>query len=290
LAIFVLASVLAARRLFSRDFRGWRDDLVILAPAVVVLTLVSSQTGINRYLRYVLPIFPFLFVWMSQTAQLLTPLLANRHSPHSFRDGRGEDGDRTAWRHKLHVSRAALVPLLLLSSVISSLAVFPHHLSYFNELAGGPQGGPAHLLDANIDWGQDLLNLRRWSDAHPEARPFYLAYFGFFDPRLAGFEFKPVPGTPMESLEARPASEVGPVPGWHAISVNELYGYKHVGDETDQYAYLRHVDPAARVGYSIIIYHISLEDANRMRRNLGLEEIPQPPSVRQPVPPSLEMK
>src|SRR5439155_22186730 len=77
----------------------------------------------------------------------------------------------------------ALLQLLLLlllplaASIASSLAVFPHSLSYFNELAGGPENGPAHLLDANIDWGQDLLELKRWSDAHPAARPFHLAYF-----------------------------------------------------------------------------------------------------------------
>jgi hypothetical protein len=275
LALFVLATLFSASRLVSRDLRGRRDDLVVLAPAVMVLVLVSSQTGFNRYLRYVLPIFPFLFVWMSQVATLLTPA-ADSGSPDSRKDGGGDVADRRALRHKLRCGFAALIPLLLLASVVSSLAVFPYSLSYFNELAGGPRNGAAHLLDGNIDWGQDLLELKRWHDAHPEARPFYLAYFGFFDPRLAGLEFQPVPGAPTaESPRGRPAFQSGPVPGWHAISVNDLYGYKHLGHETDQYAYLRPVTPAARIGYSIMVYHLSLEDANRMRRDLGLDEISQ---------------
>jgi hypothetical protein len=283
--LFAVVILLSAFRLASRGFRGWRDDFVVLAPAVVVLVLVSSQTGFNRYLRYVLPIFPFVFVWMSQAGQWLTPKSTGRQSPDSLKDAPGDGADRKTSGHRVRVGIAVVVPLLLLSSVVSSLAVFPHSLSYFNELAGGPLGGPAHLLDANIDWGQDLLELKRWYDAHPRARPFYLAYFGFFDPRLAGLEFQPVPGAPTAgNSNARPASQSGPVPGWHAVSINDLYGYKHIGHETDQYAYLRHVAPTARIGYSIMIYHISVEDANRMRRDLGLHEIPQPQS------PTLEIK
>lgn len=291
LALFVLATALSARRLFSQGFGAWRDEFVVLAPAVVVFALVSSQTGFSRYLRYVLPIYPFLFVWMSQVAQWLTSGLANRHTPHALRHTQSEEGDRSACCRKLHFGKAALIPFLVVSSVISSLAIYPHSLSYFNELAGGPRGGPAHLLDANIDWGQDVLELKQWYDAHPDSRPFHFSYFGFFDPQIAGLEFKFVPGMPPpESLDARPASEIGPAPGWHAISVNELYGYKHQGHETDQYAYLRDVVPAVRIGYSILIYHISLEDANRMRRDLGLAELPQPPSVPPSTPSSLEMK
>lgn len=30
--------------------------------------------------------------------------------------------------------------------------------------------GAGHLLDANIDWGQDLLFLKRWNERHPESR------------------------------------------------------------------------------------------------------------------------
>ena len=38
-------------------------------------------------------------------------------------------------------------------AVGSSLAIYPHSLSYFNELAGGPTKGHYHLIDSNIDWG-----------------------------------------------------------------------------------------------------------------------------------------
>lgn len=40
-------------------------------------------------------------------------------------------------------------------------AVYPHYLAYFNELAGGPRNGYQSLVDSNLDWGQDLKELRR---------------------------------------------------------------------------------------------------------------------------------
>ena len=98
------------------------------------------------------------------------------------------------------------------------MQVYPHSLSYFNELAGDPTGGHAHLIHSNIDWGQDLLYLKRWLDGHPEARPLYVAYCGTVDPHYLGIDYQlpPVadPGAAVPHLE----------PGWYAVSVNFLRG------------------------------------------------------------------
>ncbi len=142
--------------------RGRRDDAILAAHMLTILALVSSQTGLNHHLRYVLPVFPLLFVWTSKIA------------PFAFAKG---------WRVSIPTG------LALTWSVVSSLAIYPHSLSYFNELAGGPTGGSAELLHSNIDYGQDLLYLKRWLDEHPEARPLGLAYYGYFDPHVAGIEF-----------------------------------------------------------------------------------------------------
>jgi hypothetical protein len=37
-----------------------------------------------------------------------------------------------------------------------------------------------------------------------------------------------------------------------------------------QYEYFQHFQPIAKAGYSIFIYHITLEEANRFRREWGL--------------------
>jgi 4-amino-4-deoxy-L-arabinose transferase-like glycosyltransferase len=205
-----------------------RDEFVLLAPAVVILVLVSSQTGFSEHMRYVLPAFPFAFVWIGRLAPVF---------------------DRKHWI----IGSAAAAALAW--SIASSLWVYPHSLSYFNELVGGPVGGPRHLIHSNVDWGQDLLYLKRWLDEHPQARPIKLAYFGYFDPVHAGIEY-----APPEVKRGAPIP-----PGWYAISVNFVCGlpyFTYQGDGTTGYlsqgalAAFQNVEPVAMAGYSIYIYHV----------------------------------
>jgi len=216
---------------------GWRDELVLLAPAAVVLTLVSSQTGFNHHLRYVLPIFPFVFIWASKVARAV---------------------------ELKHWKIGSIAGAALLWSVGSSLYYYPHSLSYFNELVGGPKGGHYHLGNSNIDWGQDLFYLKGWLDEHPEATPLTLAYdMPLVDPKLAGVEYT-----------GRPPAD-SPQPGWHAVSVNQIH------NRSGEYEYFLQFEPVGMAGYSIYIYHVTLEEANRVRRGLGLPELPadwEPPA------------
>ncbi len=62
----------------------------------------------------------------------------------------------------------------------SSLVIFPHSLSFFNEAIGGPLNGPEHLLGSAVDWGQDLRYLTKFQDKSAEYR-ICLAYLGSFD-------------------------------------------------------------------------------------------------------------
>ncbi|HVC94755.1 MAG TPA: hypothetical protein VND64_13735 [Pirellulales bacterium] len=164
----------------------------------------------------------------------------------------------------------ALALAALICSVASSLWFYPHSMSYFNELAGGPRGGHAHLIDANIDWGQDLLYLKCWLDDHSEARPLRLAYFGLVDPGLAGIEFALPPKGPLvgEGLKARSTRPANLPPGWYAVSVNFLHGYAHrvpnghggnAFAEQGCFTYFLEMEPVARAGYSIYIFHLGEE-------------------------------
>lgn len=210
---WVLFTVAVLVVLGRRSALDRRDELALLAPVVAVLVLVSSQTGLNHHYRYVLPALPFLFVWCGKVV-LLT---------------RG--------------SARVVVALALAWSVGSSLSVYPHGLSYFNELAGGPTNGPAHLLGSSVDWGQDLLYLKEWAAENPDARPLWLAYDNVAAPEVLGFrDSAPVPtGVPRR-------------PGWYAISVNALR------DQSGQYADFLDRRPVGRVGYTTYIYRVTAED------------------------------
>ena len=227
----------------------WMDEVVLYLPVAAILILVSSQTGFNRHLRYVLPAFPFVVIATSKLVYFL------RRGP---------------WQAGL------LVAVLALWAVGSSLRVYPHSLSYFNELAGGPKNGHNHLENSNIDWGQDLLFLKSWLDRHPEARPLGLAYYNAVDPHLVGIEFELPAYGPTGTAERDPAKllQLGPLPGYYAVSVNYLRGSNfpvHNGQGDYQrpplhaYEYFRRFKPIARAGYSIYIYHLTLSEVNAVR-------------------------
>src|SRR5262249_36386570 len=117
---------------------------------------------------------------------------------------------------------------LLLWSAISYLSLHPHSLAYFNELAGGPEHGHDHLLAGSVDWGQDLLRLKRWMDEHPEARPLKLAYCNRIDPRIVGIEFDLPPLGVREgnTVTKETAPHLGPHPGYFAVSASFVRGHQ----------------------------------------------------------------
>ncbi|MDP1798536.1 MAG: hypothetical protein Q8K78_13675, partial [Planctomycetaceae bacterium] len=146
--------------------------------------------------------------------------------------------------------------------VLAALRYHPHHLSYFNELAGGPEHGREHLVDSNLDWGQDLHALRDYLREHPASEPLQLAYFGSASPKLLGIEYE-FPASPQ------------PQPGRYAISANYIAGRPHMlrdidGRERmvalDEFAPFRFFIPKAMMGYSIAYFEISPEDVARYHR------------------------
>jgi hypothetical protein len=179
-----------------------------------------------------LPAFGFLFIWASSAAPPLAALSTFYH----------EKG----WRHTARLLRA-IVPILLTWIVMSSMWIFPHSMSYFNELAGGPLNGHRYLLDSNIDWGQDLYYLRDWVERNPGARPLKIEYHGRYSPHLVGLQ--------EDALSKRPGD--GPADLiYYAISLNKLYGYRTVREGIPDFVRPSNA-PIARAGYSIYIYRVS---------------------------------
>lgn len=193
----------------ARFREQWKDELILLVSTVAVFALVSSQTGFSRYLRYILPCFPPVFIWCGKVAQ--------------------------AWRWNRKAT-SAVAAIGLVWGIGSGLSVFPHSMSYFNELAGGPHGGHRYLLDANIDWGQDLFYLKQWYDEHPEARPIITDLKTFIDEKHYGIDAARSSREPAE---------------WYAVSIHNLF------EENSRYEWLRkNHEPVAKAGYSIWIFHV----------------------------------
>jgi hypothetical protein len=138
-----------------------------------------------------------------------------------------------------------------------TLSLYPHYLAYFNELAGGPDGGWRVLVDSNLDWGQDLKGLKRWADLNvPEGERLKLAYLGEAYPTYYGLDFDPLPSWPdrWQHPLYHDHYPYDPAPGLYAISANLLQGRNLADPET--YAWFRDRTPIDKVGYSIFVYEV----------------------------------
>lgn len=298
LGTWCLVALAAVVTIFWRDYSAsWRDEMVVLAPFFVILIFVSSQAGFSVHSRYVIPALPFLFVWTSKVARVLETRPCTQ--PHFF-CMRGAMG----WLlNRKQPAVAVLIITAIVWSIGSSLAFYPQSLSYFNELAvvlptpadisypkpigesgkncgllsriayaitAGPRNGPRHLLNSNIDWGQNFLHLEEWLDRHRDVKLDGLAYYGS-PAMLMVIPTIPPPPTvvPLDENAFYRSNDpqYGPTPGWYALSVKYIYSRDR------EYRYFLHFEPVAMAGYSIYIYHITLDDANHVRRKLGLTEI-----------------
>ena len=214
LALFALVLGIAPRRLRTARLRdvGFRWYLLLLPPACFfVATLVSHSTAGERHL---LPMYPFLFVF-SAAVLLAAPV--------------------PKWR-RLAVAAAGLL------LIVETASIHPHYLAFFNALAGGPAGGREFLVDSNLDWGQDLKNLKEYLDAHrvPEV---CIDYYGWANPGYYGIPHRPLPAMPTVELTDKLDCVA-------AISVT-LLAIQH-----EQFAGLDQLQPDARIGYSIYVYDL----------------------------------
>jgi 4-amino-4-deoxy-L-arabinose transferase-like glycosyltransferase len=196
---------------------------VLLLPTAALLGVASFST-MQLGVRYVLPALPLLMILASRVGLSLEVM-------------------RPAGR------RAAV--WLVIAVSLSSLRHHPHHLAYFNEAAGGPAGGRHHLLDSNLDWGQDLHLVREFMDQQ-QLDEIGLVYFGTLPAERLGIRYQISRGREPE-------------PGWHAVSVNYVMGRPHLLREPagtmrpadiGEFAYFQRFEPVARLGYSIDVYHI----------------------------------
>jgi hypothetical protein len=145
----VLVAAVRRRRELSQELR------LFLLP-VAVLFLASIGSSYNIGIRHLLPIYPFLALL---AAALFARACARR---------------RESAKARIVVALWLLLPV---SAAIETIRIHPHELSYFNPLVGGPEKGRKILSDSNVDWGLDLLRLKKELARRGISEP-TVAYFG----------------------------------------------------------------------------------------------------------------
>jgi len=234
--------------------KTWAGDILLLA-AILIYFGVASLSNMNIGHRHILPVIPLAFIFVSKIVAHLR------------------------WRQRLDTNVVrGLFAALLLWYVYSAISIYPNYLAYFNEIAGGPSNGAKHLSDSNIDWGQDLILLKKYMDDN-HIPVVHLCYFGNSDPRYYGVrcKFLTTPLWPAMAVEQIPIEEWTDCAGlkrgdYIAVSVTNL-------DETlgpfPAIRSLREKGEIAQVGHSIYIYKSPLstppqspEDIDRIRHLL----------------------
>jgi len=221
--------------------RVWVDELFLLLPFGLLFLYLSSFNTIQNGFRYLLPVYPLLFVMLGNYGPAFLRSL-------TFRICGG---------------------LLILWLAVSSLVAWPNYISYFNELIGGSRQGYHWLGDSNIDWGQDLKELKSFMSEHGIDR-IQLSYFGTADPAHyeINYEYLPSSNAPLQPTPPLPD---GKEPArFLAIST---YDYQGIGfnekGEENIYRSLYNYVPNDIVGRSILIFD-SRALKPRMRRPLPL--------------------
>lgn len=250
----------------------WRDEMVLVVPAAVIFAVVSAKTGFSHHYRYVFPCLPLVMIWTSRQLafarfeNICTSPTGPLHSSVCVMLSKAK------W-----VASCGLTATFLVLSVGSSLSQFPYSLSYFNESIGGLGNGADHLINSNIDWGQDLLHLEKWIHENAEGRKVYLAFDNYFNPFDLGIA--QISPWPFEK-SPREGSSIGPLQipeGYYAISINQLYEFPWPIYELDGTRYyldtrpliiLRAMRYSLRVGNSIQIY--SSEEIRQAYRQIAV--------------------
>lgn len=198
---------------------------------VLLFTLFAVLSRLNVGWRHILPIYPFLFVWLGGTVSAM-------------------------WRSGL---RSIKITLLLVALWLcgSTLWSYPNYLAYFNEFVGGPSRGHLYLVDSSLDWGQELKGLKEWMSQN-RVDKIQLAYFGTADPEYYKIDAVYLPGSVYQTQPR--LTDVADSPPFVAISETFLAGLYL--DRPERYARFRKRNPVAVINYSIRVYKVDENDTN----------------------------
>ncbi len=201
-----------------RSVARWRGRGAMLGAAVFGTFLMASH--LDSGFRYALPVLPLLAV-------LAAPGLAR------------------VWERS--VRGRVVVGVLVAFQIASVASVYPDFLAYTSVWAGGRDRADRVLLDSSLDWGQGLLELRRFMSEEGVGRV-RLSYFGSAMPSAYGIDYVPLPSF----FRLQNGEDGGPPPRFTVISATTLHGLYLQGH--DPFASYRSRVPYRVLGHTLFVY------------------------------------
>lgn len=215
----------------TRRLEKRRELVYVLVPAVVYLA-IAMASGMNIGARHLLPMYAFVAIFAAAGASVLM-------------------GRSRGW--------AVLCVVLLGTHIVSSLVVFPNEIAYANEAWGGPKNLPNLLSDANVDWAQQLLQVKEWQDRNGSEECWFV-YFARpeIDPATYGIHCHALPTLDTYWLGGE---EVIPptVKGAVLISAGDLSGCEWPSGKVNPYRSFQSLRPAETIDDSVFVYRGSFD-------------------------------
>jgi tetratricopeptide (TPR) repeat protein len=189
----------------------------------------AGINGLNIGVRHVLPLYTLAAVIAGAGVAALAPL------------SRG-------WKWACGV--------LVAAHFVSALSVFPNSMAFANEAWGGPRNVHKVLNDSNVDWGQQLYQVRDWEDRHP-GEECWFAYFA--RPMILQETFEihcHVLPNGMAMVLGLGAKEPSPpiVHGAVLLSASEVNGAIWPSKEMNPYHTFQTLKPDEEIDNGILVY------------------------------------
>ncbi|MFC1807386.1 ArnT family glycosyltransferase [Candidatus Omnitrophota bacterium] len=180
--LLIALSILLGIGLKAKERWAVRILIIFLAGFIAA----SLMTRLQLSVRYLLPIYPIIFILISRIASV---------------------------KIKKQLLLSAALIIFGIWYAVEALAIYPNYISYFNQFAGGADNGWRSLRDSNIDYGQDLPLLAAYLKKN-NIKKIKLSYFGTADPKYYGIKYNSL----TEADQIEPSREV------YAISANHIDG------------------------------------------------------------------
>ena len=206
--------------------RKGREIVYLLVPVIFYL-FVAIAAGMDIGARHILPVYVLLFVLFGGGAAALAAQSRN-------------------WTWFAYG--------LLAAHIVSALTVFPNYMTYANEAWGGAKNTHNLLSDANVDWAQQLYQVKQWQDRHP-GQECWFAYFAHpeIQPETYGITCHHLPTIDtfwMGGADVIPRQ----VHGYVLISAGDLSGCEWPSSKMSPYEAFQNRKPDELIDDAVMVY------------------------------------
>lgn len=217
MALVALAAWIAVRQQLFRRFESW----MLLIPAGALLFSFSVLSNKQLGLRMIMPVGALVWVWVAVT------LASARLS-----------------------KRLEMVALALAIGTLATTAwSCPNYIPYFNPLSGGADNAYRYTNDSNLDWGQDLIGLKKYME-QKKLSSIQLYYFGRVDPGIYGIKYE---APDVDKVKPGPLAVSATLYANNWVVSNHKKGLQMSGIDPVKQGWGK---PVATIGHSIHIYNV----------------------------------